>query len=114
MPRWKPKIWPRLDSVANVASIASRGEERMPLPSRSANRSARTCSHPPAMAMNGRTIDESPYPASTSGFGAPVRSAIRPETILRMLLAASATPSMTPSDIGPAPSTRVRNSGIRG
>ena len=96
------------------ASIASRGAPRMPLPSRSTKRSASTCVH---------ELDErdqrpdgagEPVAASTIRFGAPVRSARRPAAILRTLLAASATPSMTPSDIALAPSTRVRNIGSSG
>ena len=86
----------------------------MPFPRRSANRRPKTCGHAVASAMSGRTADERLYPASTRRFGCPNRSASHPETILRMLLAASAAPSMIPSDIAPAPSTRVRNNGSSG
>ena len=73
-----------------------------------------TCGHAVTNAIRGRTADDNAYPASTSFFGCPERSVSHPDRILRMLLAPSATPSMTPSDIAPAPSTRVRNSGSSG
>ena len=55
-----------------------------------------------------------PWDASTSFFGERQRSASQPERILSPLLAASAAPSITPSDIAPAPSTCVRNNGSSG
>src|SRR3954447_7434299 len=64
--------------------------------------------------MSGRTADARPYPAKTSFFGEPQRSDHHPDRILSALFAASAAPSMTPSDMAPAPSTWVRNSGSSG
>jgi hypothetical protein len=58
MARWKPKMRPREDALANRASIASRGAPRMPLPVRSSARISSTCCHAVVSAMSGRAADE--------------------------------------------------------
>jgi hypothetical protein len=49
---------PRDDVMACVASIASRGAPRMPLPVRSRARIASTWGHDVLSAMSGRAIDD--------------------------------------------------------
>src|SRR4051812_7193605 len=114
MARWNPNTRPRASAGAKSASMASRGAPRIPFPRRSENRMANTCGHAVAKPISGRTAEAMPYPSSTSFFCERQRSASHPDRIFSALLAASAAPSITPSDMAPAPSTCVRNSGSSG
>ena len=55
MARWRPKARPRVAGETSEAISASRGAVRIPLPTRSANRIARTCTQPVARPISGRT-----------------------------------------------------------
>ena len=96
------------------AMSASRGAERTPLPIRSRKRTRRTWGQAVARATSGRTTDERPYPATTSGFRRGARSERRPETTFTAAAVASATPSMSPSAAAGAPGSVARRTGRSG
>ena len=113
--RCRPKARPRCSGGTMSAIRASRGEVRMPLPTRSAKRIASTWR--PAR----READERPDDggdrvagrrrAACGGGAGPTTS---PETIFMSDAVASATPSMIPRAAGPAWRVRVRKSGKEG
>ena len=93
---------------------ASRGEPRIPFPTRSVTRTASTCQGRVARATKGRAALATAYPKSTRGFRRGTRSATTPEASLSRLETVSAAPSTSPMYAGPAFSTSVRNTGRSG
>jgi hypothetical protein len=98
--RWSPYARPRSPAGTRSASNASRGDVRMPLPTRSANRIASTWSHVDARPTSGRTAAAIEYPGDDDRLAA--RRPVRPpaDTAFISDAVASATPSISPSAAG--------------
>ncbi len=65
---WNPNARPRIDGSTESAMSASRGDVRIPFPTRSVMRIAATCVTLWANPISGRTNPASAYPNTTSGF----------------------------------------------
>ncbi len=113
MPRWKEKASASRSGAVLEARSLSRGEVRMPLPTRSTLRTASTCQGFCASARKGRAAPARTYPITASGRRFLTRSAQRPERYLSSAAVPSAAPSMTPMYAAPAPSV-TRKAGTMG
>ena len=96
-----------LSSVAEAIN-ASRGEDRIPLPTLSNIRIIIISQADVTSPVRGRTRDEIEYPIRTKSFLFLILSDIIPLTRLSIDDVDSATPSITPSSIAPDPSAATK------